>query len=235
MGNRQENWFYRSLSDSHERNATWRVIGDQLRFARLDGDSMDSWDGYRANQNRTLQHLYDNEIPNNILLAGDTHQNWVSDVAWVGEKEYDHITGRGAVGVEFAGTAVTSHGMVGTKWMVDNQSRRNAKDYTDLQWTEGYYRGYYELHVTPAEVHAQYFGCPTVSKRTPWELPLANFTVKEGDNHLQRPVAGGKVEAGYLRDGEVENSHFCVNTETGQWKEVEYSKMYISLASLIPI
>lgn len=34
--------------------------------------------GYIANRNRTLQHIYDNEIGNNIFLAGDSHQNWVS-------------------------------------------------------------------------------------------------------------------------------------------------------------
>lgn len=30
MGPRQENWFYDQLSCSHERGATWRVIGDQI-------------------------------------------------------------------------------------------------------------------------------------------------------------------------------------------------------------
>lgn len=33
--------------------------------------------GYVANRNRTLEHLYDNDIGNNIFLAGDSHQNWV--------------------------------------------------------------------------------------------------------------------------------------------------------------
>ncbi len=30
MGSRQENWFYGQLSASHNRGATWRVIGDQI-------------------------------------------------------------------------------------------------------------------------------------------------------------------------------------------------------------
>jgi phosphodiesterase/alkaline phosphatase D-like protein len=33
--------------------------------------------GYISNRNRTLKHLYDNGIGNNIFLAGDSHQNWV--------------------------------------------------------------------------------------------------------------------------------------------------------------
>jgi len=34
--------------------------------------------GYVANRNRTLEHLYSNDIGNNVFLAGDSHQNWVS-------------------------------------------------------------------------------------------------------------------------------------------------------------
>lgn len=52
MGQRQENWLYGHLSDSADRGAAWRVIGSQIRFARLgqqedDGElefNMDSWD-----------------------------------------------------------------------------------------------------------------------------------------------------------------------------------------------
>lgn len=35
------------------------------------------WQAYRGNQNRTLKHIYDNEIKDTIMLAGDTHVNWV--------------------------------------------------------------------------------------------------------------------------------------------------------------
>jgi alkaline phosphatase D len=102
MGGRQENWFYRSLSKSQERGAAWRIIGNQIIFSRItenwgNGEILpsDNWSvshpslvvnlqtltlhkGYVANRNRTLEHLYDNEIGNNIFLAGDSHQNWVS-------------------------------------------------------------------------------------------------------------------------------------------------------------
>lgn len=48
MGSRQENWFYRTLSDSKDRGATWRVVGNQLIFSRLYEDeegglSGDNW------------------------------------------------------------------------------------------------------------------------------------------------------------------------------------------------
>lgn len=88
MGARQENWFYRQLSMSAQRKATWRLIGNQIVFSRINYTSWfatfenpfngDAWDGYQANRNRTLFHLYENKINNNIMLAGDSHNNWVS-------------------------------------------------------------------------------------------------------------------------------------------------------------
>jgi alkaline phosphatase D len=56
MGSRQENWFYRSLIESKERGAIWRVIGSQIVFSRINVTSWfgtfenpyngDQWDGY---------------------------------------------------------------------------------------------------------------------------------------------------------------------------------------------
>lgn len=48
MGPRQESWFYNSLSESSERGAAWRIIGNQLIFSRLfenddGGMSGDNW------------------------------------------------------------------------------------------------------------------------------------------------------------------------------------------------
>ncbi|KAB8072439.1 PhoD-like phosphatase-domain-containing protein [Aspergillus leporis] len=233
MGSRQESWFEKQLTASNERGAKWRVIGSQLRFARLGRETngeitynMDAWEGYRANQNRTLKHLYDHNIGNNIMIAGDTHVNWVSDVAWIGEKGYDGSTGAGAIGVEFAGTAVSSSGFGGTI----SSAEANAATYAGneaLQWNEGYYRGYFELRLRQDEVEAKYFGCPTVATRNSWEIPLANFTVKHGDHHLARPIAGGQVEAGFMHNGELKHSNLTLNTETGEWQVIGFDQMFV--------
>jgi len=51
MGGRQENWFYRKLSESAKRGATWRIIGSQIIFSSLNFTSRggqdfegDSWE-----------------------------------------------------------------------------------------------------------------------------------------------------------------------------------------------
>lgn len=48
MGSRQENWFYDALSESQERGATWKIVGNQIIFSRIfendDGKlSGDNW------------------------------------------------------------------------------------------------------------------------------------------------------------------------------------------------
>ncbi|KAL2784376.1 PhoD-like phosphatase-domain-containing protein [Aspergillus keveii] len=235
MGPRQENWFYRQLSESNDRGAKWRVIGNQLVFAHIqqqeeDGSlsfSTDSWTAYRANQNRTLKHMYENDIRNNINIAGDTHVNWVSDMIWEGTKEYNQQTGVGSVGVEFAGTAVSSSGFSGSSLSAAEKTANTYSVNPELKWVEGFYRGYFELHLRQDEAEARYFGCPTVATRNSWELPLANWTVKHADSHLQRPLAGGEVEAGYLQVGELRHSNVSLNTETGEWKVVGFDQMFI--------
>ncbi|CAD0089661.1 unnamed protein product [Aureobasidium vineae] len=189
----------------------------------------DQWDGYQANRNRTSKTLYDHDIGNNIMLAGDSHANWVSDLVWLDEHPYNSATGEDAVGVEFAGTAVTSSGFGGTIRSANNQSSILVRDNAELQWNEGYYRGYFELQVGYDAVHASYYGMPTVASRNPLEISLANFTVLNSGNKLQRPVAGGKVESGYIKTGQVQMTNLTYNTQNQSWAvRNDFNQMFIS-------
>lgn len=229
MGSRQENWFYRQLSDSATRGATWRLIGSQTVFSRENeslalGDEnpfdYDAWDGYLANRNRTFKHLYDNNITNNIMLAGDSHASWVSDLVWYGEVPYNSSTGAGSIGVEFAGSAVSSPCPAGqniTHAESFNYSSWLVNANPELQWQDLYYRGYYELYISHEKVDAQYFGIPTLVQRVPYEVSLANFTVLNGANAVQRPVGGGVVAAGALKLGQTMWSNVTNNTVTGEY------------------
>ncbi|KAJ0109043.1 hypothetical protein J7T55_002235 [Diaporthe amygdali] len=231
MGSHQENWFYSQLTNSNKRGAMYRVVANQIVFSRIVEDNEpdgDNWEGYVANRNRTLKHLYDNSIPNTIFLAGDSHQSWVSDLAWLETKPYDAVYGDGAIGVEFAGTAVSSSGNRGL--ILDTQADAQAvvEENESLQWQDGYYRGYFVLSLTPERATAQYYGSPSVASRNPWDLSLANFTMKAGANSLTRPVAGGNVEAGFLRGGETVHTNLTLNTETGHYEVIGFETMYLA-------
>lgn len=83
----------------------------------------------------------------------------VSDLAWLGTKEYDNVSGNGAVGVEFAGTAVSSTGQRGPiEPNAGNYARNMLRRNEEMMWQEGYYRGYFILGLTPERVTAQFFG-----------------------------------------------------------------------------
>lgn len=233
MGSRQENWFYNELKRSSERGAAWRVIGSQIIITHLaqpeelggkDPINIDSWDGYRANRNRTLKAIYDNDIRNNVFLAGDFHSNWAADVVWEGEKEYDPETGRGAVGVEFAGTAIASPSILGMNVTLEEATEASelfVSENAPLQWSELFYRGYIELKVRPDSVVTQYFGMPDLLTRNGLEISLANFTVEHGANRISRPIAGEAVQAGTAKGGELSDSRVAFDTEAGEYVDLE--------------
>ena len=231
MGSRQENWFYRQLTDSQARGAAWRIIGSQTVFSRLNESisygqetplDYDAWDGYMANRNRTFDLLYSRNISNNIFVAGDSHANWVSDLVWLDAKAYDPASGAGSIGVEFAGSAVSSPSPAGaniTLARANNASAYLVGANRELQWSELYYRGYFELDVAQEAVTARYFGLPTIVRANPYEISLGNFTVRSGENKLARDpaVGGGVVANGYLRGGQVRATNVTNNTQTGQY------------------
>ncbi|TLS24902.1 hypothetical protein PpBr36_08878 [Pyricularia pennisetigena] len=233
LGPKQEAWFYQKLKES---SSKWRLIGSPVMFSHTmvgrNGEvNVDAWDGYEANRNRTFETLYDGRgIGNNIFLAGNAHASWVSDVVWDGVKPYNSQTGEGAIGVEFAGTAVTSpSSYVGQSGTLDagNAAAEMLEGMNPaLQWQESYFRGYFELTISYADVTAQFFGTPDVRSNNGLEISLANFTVMGGENRLKRDadgkVGGGQVEAGSLKGGEMVATNLTHDTRTGEWKVMNW-------------
>ncbi|KAJ7109301.1 PhoD-like phosphatase-domain-containing protein, partial [Mycena epipterygia] len=217
MGAAQEKWFYDTLTESKNRGAVWRLVGQQIVFTQLTlgGRSsptyiyvQDDWDGYRANRERVLDHLYKNKIGNTIILSGDSHANWVSDLAHPNDTTtYNSTTGEGAIGVEFAGTAVSSPSTFGAGILPaasDAVSSAFVAANPDLQWSEGSFRGFFTLSIDAQMVNATYYAMRNLSFSNLDSFVSAQFIVKAGQNKLSRPVAGGAVAAGVLRsDGKT--------------------------------
>lgn len=233
MGSRQENWFYHQLADSQARGARWRVVGSQTVFSRINESlaygsanplDYDAWDGYQANRNRTFATLYDHHIDNTLVLSGDSHASWVSDLVWLDTHPYDQASGAGAIGVEFAGSAVSSPCPYGANRSIEDlqpASQALVAANRELQWSELFYRGYYELTLTSDAAVAEYFGLPDLATRNGEEISLANFTVHAGENKLARDghglVGGGVVENGALKAGATMRSNLTHDTATGSW------------------
>ncbi|EIM90126.1 uncharacterized protein STEHIDRAFT_50834 [Stereum hirsutum FP-91666 SS1] len=214
MGFEQENWFFDSLTESQARGAVWRVVGQQIVFTQLNESGVctfipaDAWDGYRANRQRVLDHLFSNGINNTVILSGDSHANWVSDLAHPNDTSYDPITGAGAAGVEFAGTAVTSGSSFGANISpaaadVISTGLVAAKGNEELQWSEGSYRGFFTLTINPDTLTATYYAMNNTNSSNLDGFASAQFVVENNANKLSRPVAGGVVNAGVLKSSVV--------------------------------
>ncbi|RSH92955.1 hypothetical protein EHS25_008403 [Saitozyma podzolica] len=212
MGGRQENWLYGQMRNVSTRGAQWKIIGQQIVFAHLElVDDVDAWDGYTANRRRVIDTIHDNAIDNVIVISGDSHANWVSDIAYDNRTGYDRTTGSGAYGVEFAGTGVSSPSSFGYNstlngpyppayyTAVSQKLVGNATVNQELQWAEGATRGYFELHLSRTNATAKYYGIADVRTRNTNETLLATFVVEDKANKLSRPVAGGEVKGGSLR------------------------------------
>ncbi|KAJ8093351.1 hypothetical protein PM082_020208 [Marasmius tenuissimus] len=118
-------------------------------------------------------------------------------------RRYDPITGEGAIGVEFAGTAVTSGSPFGSRTPADadvmSADLVDSDANLNLQWSEGFYRGFFTLTIDQQTLNATYYAIRNVSFPNLDAFVSAEFVVEAGANKLTRPVAGGVVNAGALK------------------------------------
>lgn len=115
---------------------------------------LEGWDGYQAQRQRILQHAYDQEWNNTVMVTGDTHASWLFENnlnnVLVGTNQANSTLAyngtaagykRGQI-VEFAGSAVSSNGW-GASWLNEKNSTASAasklvQNSGSLFWSEGF-------------------------------------------------------------------------------------------------
>lgn len=109
-------------------------------------------------------------------FAGDTHINWVSDLAWLDYSPYDFRRGPAPSVWNSAEqpSALPSYLQKTSVSVANDTSKLVFTDSEWLHWSEGYYRACFELNITPEQVGAQFFGMPTTKERNAGEISLAN-------------------------------------------------------------
>ncbi|WP_327091681.1 alkaline phosphatase D family protein [Nonomuraea sp. NBC_01738] len=105
----QEAWLLDGFRSS---GAQWDILGQQVFFAQRDNNagpakvtSMDAWDGYVASRRRITQGWLDAGVRNPVVLTGDVHAHWASDL----KLDYDDPTGP-SVGSELVTSSITTGG-----------------------------------------------------------------------------------------------------------------------------
>lgn len=175
LGAEQERWFLDGLGRSRAR---WNIIAQQVMMAKVDrlagagqAFAMDQWSGYEQARNRILQFLEQRKPSNPVVLAGDIHSNWVTDL-----KPDFADPGSPVVGTEFVGTSISSGGdgadstPAGAAALSENPHVRFFNNQ----------RGYVRCVVTPAEWRSDYRVVPFVSRPGAEVTTRATFVVESG-------------------------------------------------------
>ncbi|RHW28019.1 alkaline phosphatase [Nocardioides immobilis] len=180
LGAEQEAW----LADGFARSeATWDLLGQQVFFGKRDRDpeaattvSMDAWDGYPATRQRVVQSWIDAGVRNPVVLTGDVHAHWASDV-------YADFAdpASAVVGSELITSSVSSGGdgydePTGTHpWAAWNP---NLRFWTNL-------RGYVSTTITPDALTARFRCVPKVTEPGAAAFTRATFVLEDGVRGLQ--------------------------------------------------
>jgi alkaline phosphatase D len=110
LGAEQEQWLLRGLARSQTQ---WNVIAQQYLMAQLDEQPgpgtafwTDGWDGYFAERARLLHFIQDRKISNPVVIGGDIHSFWVTDLKPDFDDPHSPV-----VASEFVGTSISSSGV----------------------------------------------------------------------------------------------------------------------------
>ncbi|MEV4483441.1 alkaline phosphatase D family protein [Micromonospora coxensis] len=173
-GAEQEAW----LLDGFRRSeARWDILGQQVFFAQRDNNSgpltvtsMDAWDGYAASRDRITRGWLAANVRNPVVLTGDVHAHWASDL----KLDYADPTSR-TVGSELVCSSITSGGdgadsATGSHpWLKTNPHLRFQNNL----------RGYVRTTITPEQLSADFDVLPYVSRPDAPAYTRATFVIED--------------------------------------------------------
>jgi alkaline phosphatase D len=187
LGTEQEGWLAEQFAAAVRNKTTWTVLGQQVMFAPQTpigtvAGNADSWDGYRGARGRVFDMIERAKVTNLAVLTGDVHSSWAFDLPRDPFNGYDQASGKGSLGVEFAGTSVSSPSNVGRDGQKQLDDLRAARPH--LHYVDGRYRGYYIVDLTRDRLQADYYALATIQERSTQERFEKGFMTESGRNHL---------------------------------------------------
>ena len=191
MGFTQEAWLLEQLAGS---TARWRLHANQTMFAQLhilntiaNNDlvrlpfdvpgNTDQWDGYAANRQRLYDWWAALGLRNNIVISGDIHSSWVSELtpAPGDPTQYDPFTGRGSYGIEFVTPAATS-GAASDLGRFANAVRLLN---THIKHVDLAHHGYVLLDITPERCRGEYWYVDPITEPDFQEFPATAWESRD--------------------------------------------------------
>ncbi|UYM05003.1 alkaline phosphatase D family protein [Solicola gregarius] len=207
-GAAQEAWLLNGFRRSQSR---WDLLGQQVFFAQRDSDegplktvSMDAWDGYVASRDRITQGWVDADVRNPVVLTGDVHAHWASDL----KLDYDDPTTR-TVGAELVCSSITSGG---------SGADSASGSHPWLKWNphlrfQNNLRGYVRTQITPTEMQADFRCLPDVTTDTAAAFTRASFVIADREPGLHQTYDNPPAQA--KRDGRSDRE---IGRDTIRWE-----------------
>jgi alkaline phosphatase D len=174
LGLEQERWLDAGLAATRAR---WNVLAQGVMFAPLNqrnrqgevGYWTDGWDGNPAARRRLLQRLHETRAANPVVLSGDIHSFWASDLRL---DPYDPRSP--LVATEFVGTSITS-------LPPPYETFKAMADATPhVRFFESRQRGYAVAELTAGRMTTRFRGIADPTDRNAAAATLATFTLEDG-------------------------------------------------------
>ncbi|MGD1983080.1 MAG: alkaline phosphatase D family protein [Chromatiaceae bacterium] len=173
LGREQEQWLQAGLEASEAR---WNFVAQQTLMAQVDFIAgpeewygADSWDGYPAARRRLLEGLAVGRPSNPVVLGGDLHSFWVTDL------KTDFLDDASpVVATEFVTTSITSDPV--PERYIEGAVSINPH----VSFATGLHRGYLRLDLTAQRLIADLRAVDSVQDPASGCATLASFVVENG-------------------------------------------------------
>jgi alkaline phosphatase D len=174
LGKAQEAWLY---GEFRKYPARWNLLAQGQLMAELkeragDGRTAhwsEDWNGFPAARKRLLQQIRDSGLANPVVIGGDIHSFWASDL----KVDFDDPKAP-VVASEFTGTSITSNGPPYDKfkaWLADNPH---------IKFFDSRYRGYVRAELRPERLAVDFRVVSDVRDPAATLSTLRSFVVENG-------------------------------------------------------
>jgi alkaline phosphatase D len=162
--------------------ARWNILAQQTPMAQSSGVPVrspedgrfwtDGWDGYPVARRRLLDALVKSGASNPVVLAGDVHTFYASEL----RRDFGRPVSKAnpVIAAEFCGTSVTSSSRP------QSRTQENVERNPHMLYGRSDTRGYTLLEITPQSANARFMGLDDVRVARSGQTEMASFSVDDG-------------------------------------------------------
>ena len=190
VGKEQFDWLDKNISSEFN----WSIIGQQVLisptvlpeiFSKLDNKSLpeyirkylklggleipfntDSWDGYPNERDKLFEIL--SKSQSNIILTGDTHNSWLSNL----------FNNNNFLGVEIATPSISSPNTIDTFGSITNDIDNDfVKSNKNLKYTNGSGKGFVQLTIHSSHIDTRFVYVSTIKSKDYKVIDNNTFTI----------------------------------------------------------